>query len=178
MADSFSVEAIMYGLRTYESGGNYTARNPGSSATGAYQYIRDTWRGYGGYAEAALAPPSVQDARARSDMLAAFSKYGAWDKAVASHYYPDWANNRALWWQSPRPPQPSILNYVNQVLAYARSYSGTEAPVEGGGGVPGGVLEAIEPVLDQISAALNVDRQTAVLVAGGGALVVILLLTS
>lgn len=43
-----------------ESGGNPRARNPHSSATGLFQALRSTWGGYGGYREAADAPPPVQ----------------------------------------------------------------------------------------------------------------------
>jgi hypothetical protein len=54
-------------VKNYESGGNYTAKNPGSSASGAYQFTDSTWRQYAGsiantYPTAASAPPSVQDA--------------------------------------------------------------------------------------------------------------------
>jgi len=47
-----------------ESGGSLTAQNPTSTASGKWQFLRGTWGGYGGYAEAWLAPESVQDARA------------------------------------------------------------------------------------------------------------------
>jgi hypothetical protein len=48
-----------------ESGGSLTARNPRSSASGKWQILRSTWAGFGGYAEAWLAPEAVQDAKAR-----------------------------------------------------------------------------------------------------------------
>lgn len=62
-----SLEALVQG---YESGGNYTAQNPTSTASGAYQFTNPTWAQYAGaagvdtslYPTAASAPPAVQDA--------------------------------------------------------------------------------------------------------------------
>lgn len=48
-----------------ESGGNITAQNPTSTASGKWQFLDSTWGGYGGYAKARYAPESVQDERAR-----------------------------------------------------------------------------------------------------------------
>jgi hypothetical protein len=55
-------------VRRHESGGSYTAKNPNSTASGAYQFLDSTWRtmsaraGHGGYGSARHAPPHVQDA--------------------------------------------------------------------------------------------------------------------
>lgn len=58
-------------VRRHESGGNYQAENPVSTASGAYQFLDSTWRtmsgraGHGGWGHAASAPPYVQDAVAQ-----------------------------------------------------------------------------------------------------------------
>lgn len=59
-----SIAAIAATIRHLESGDDYAARAPGSSASGAYQFLDSSWGGYGGYARAYLAPPAVQDAKA------------------------------------------------------------------------------------------------------------------
>lgn len=54
-------------IKQCESGGNYQAQNPTSSASGAYQFLTSTWQSLdasAGYATAASAPESVQDAAA------------------------------------------------------------------------------------------------------------------
>lgn len=56
-----------------ESGGNYTAQNPRSSASGKYQVLDGTWDGYGGYKRAKDAPPHVQEQWARE----AYAKSGS-----------------------------------------------------------------------------------------------------
>jgi Transglycosylase-like domain len=58
-------------VQSYETGGSadpYTATNPNSTASGAYQFTNPTWQQYAGqagysqYSTAASAPPAVQDA--------------------------------------------------------------------------------------------------------------------
>jgi hypothetical protein len=51
-------------LRLCEAGGNY-ARNSGNGYYGAYQYNIGTWANFMGYARPDLAPPAVQDEKAR-----------------------------------------------------------------------------------------------------------------
>lgn len=68
-AGGVDIDRILATIRQLESGGNYTARNPHSTASGAYQFINSTWGGYGGYSTAAAAPKHVQDAKARQDVL-------------------------------------------------------------------------------------------------------------
>jgi hypothetical protein len=48
-----------------ESGGDPTAQNPTSTASGLWQFLDGTWAGYGGYAKARHAPPDVQNEKAR-----------------------------------------------------------------------------------------------------------------
>lgn len=56
-------------LRACEAGGNYKT-NTGNGYYGAYQYDIGTWGNYGGYPNAAAAPPSVQDQKARETYVA------------------------------------------------------------------------------------------------------------
>jgi len=60
---------ILNTIKTVESGGDYSAQNPTSSASGAYQFIDSTWRSaakeagvdVNQYPRAYMAPPEVQD---------------------------------------------------------------------------------------------------------------------
>lgn len=64
---SSSLPSVLLKIRYCESGNNYQAQNPSSSASGAYQFLTSTWRSLSasaGYATAASAPASVQDAAA------------------------------------------------------------------------------------------------------------------
>lgn len=49
-------------IRKWESGGNYTAQNPSSTASGAYQFLDSTWQHVTGLSGRAMNyPPSTQD---------------------------------------------------------------------------------------------------------------------
>jgi hypothetical protein len=68
-------------VRRHESGGNYQAKNPTSTASGAYQFLDSTWRtmsaraGHSGWGSARYAPPWVQDA------VAVFTVNSGWRSA-------------------------------------------------------------------------------------------------
>lgn len=59
--------AVLEAIKQCESGGSYTAQNPTSTASGAYQFLDSTWQSMdaaAGYARAVDAPEAVQDAAA------------------------------------------------------------------------------------------------------------------
>lgn len=73
--------SFMASVRQMESGGNYRIIGPTSKygrVSGAYQFLKSTWGGYGGYSEAYLAPKSVQDARAAELMSNYYRQFGTW----------------------------------------------------------------------------------------------------
>jgi hypothetical protein len=66
-ASAATLPAVLTAIMQCESSGNYTAVNPSSGASGAYQFLTSTWQSLSagaGYATAAAAPPAVQDAAA------------------------------------------------------------------------------------------------------------------
>ena len=117
------VDTVMAGIQQQESGGDYRAENPTSTASGAYQYIDGTWDGYGGYAHAGDAPPEVQDARMRADITAAYERLGDWERVIAAHFAGEsvQAGPKSEWDVAPGTPanhNPTIRDYVDGVLVH------------------------------------------------------------
>lgn len=82
------IDEFLGAIREAESGGNYRIYNQSglSDASGAYQFISTTWGNYGGYRNAADAPPEVQDEKAREMAAALYQRYGDW-RLVAIAWY-------------------------------------------------------------------------------------------
>lgn len=139
-AGELSVEQIMAAIRQQESGGNYTAKNPTSTASGAYQYLDSTWNNYGGYKHAWQAPRAVQDARMMADVQRHYRMFGGdWLKVIAAHFAgAGWVQkhpNTSTWGQNPAPgsKNPQVSQYVNAVLRNTGSKSLSVSNTSGGG---------------------------------------------
>lgn len=105
---NIDLDRFMAALRDVESSGNYQAvgvPTPWGTAKGAYQYLDGTWDNYQGYASADLAPPEVQDQKAREDMQRYYDEYGSWDSVAAAWYSGPGGN-----WQS-----GEVQEYVGKV---------------------------------------------------------------
>lgn len=77
--------AILATIRHFESGDDYTqqshsvaqdGRNPGGNPSGAYQFLYTSWGGHGGFSEAFMAPPDVQDAKAAANVTHILEEFG------------------------------------------------------------------------------------------------------
>jgi hypothetical protein len=112
-------------IRKHESGGDYKAKNPHGSASGAYQFIDQTWNNYGGYAHASDAPPEVQDAKAM-EYLSSLQNASADDPRIwAAGWYggpgiaEKLAQGKLDWSYHPGGANPSGLTmgtYANRIV--------------------------------------------------------------
>jgi cell wall-associated NlpC family hydrolase len=114
---------VIDGIKMQESHGDYTAENPTSSASGAYQYIDGTWNGYGGYNHASDAPPEVQDAKMLADTQAAYQRLGDWERVIAALFAGenDQEGPKTEWDRVPGYDynhNPSIRAYVDGVVGF------------------------------------------------------------
>ncbi|MEV0662582.1 hypothetical protein ACIBI3_22975 [Actinomadura luteofluorescens] len=116
---------FLWALRMQESNGVYD-RNAGtnqSTACGAYQYITSTWNNYGGYERACQAPPSVQDRRAKEDIIRMWNKYHKWQPIAVDHFTGSWGPNPEKWDQCPGACDfnPTAWKYVDGVMTKMRA---------------------------------------------------------
>jgi hypothetical protein len=134
-----SIDAVLATIRHIESGGNYQAANQGSSASGGYQIIDSTWNHYGGYQQAADAPPDTQDAKATEMVTAILTQHGD-VAAVPVVWYighlpglsdPEWdtvpapeAGNRL----TPRQYQRRWMSYYNDLIGATEPVGNPGAP--------------------------------------------------
>lgn len=131
---AYTAQQLAAAIAHVESGGNYKAHSKTSSASGKYQYLKSTWANFGGYAEAYLAPPEVQDAKAIADITNKLHAYGGdVRKAAMSWFLPAAVNNPALAAKVPKGNGINPNQYADKVLkalgAPVTQMSG-EAPVD------------------------------------------------
>jgi hypothetical protein len=137
---------ILATIRHMESGDNYLnqsyavanrGRDSSGNATGAYAFIYTAWAGYGGYAEAFMAPPEVQDQRAVEGVAAILDEFGGDPAWVPIAWYVGTGGAHKVqdgtWSTATIPNQPynkiSIGDYQSRWLDY---YTTTALPNAGG----------------------------------------------
>jgi murein DD-endopeptidase MepM/ murein hydrolase activator NlpD len=99
------VDVILATIRQVESAGRYGIGPNRAQASGAYQFIPSTWNNFAGYAEAYLAPPEVQDLRARIDVIRFLTEYDGDVSMVPIMWYYPRAATDASWLD--RVPNPA-----------------------------------------------------------------------
>jgi hypothetical protein len=95
--------AILATIRSLESGGDYAAAAPLSTASGAYQFLDTSWGGYGGYARAKDAPPEVQDAKAAEHAAYILASNGGDVSTIPVSWYIGHVPVGAEWDTVPKP---------------------------------------------------------------------------
>ncbi len=124
LAAPVDVDLVLGVIRQFESGGRYDAPPNRAGASGAYQYIRSTWSGYGGFTDAYLAPSAIQDARARNDVTWILATHGGDVSAVpVAWYFPAALRDPALMDRVPKPELGNTLTprqYQQRWLALYR----------------------------------------------------------
>ena len=123
---------ILATIRYLESRGNYLAPPNRGRASGAYQFITSTWNNYGGYQNAYLAPPEIQDERAAADVMKFLAQ---WNNDVSMipvmWYYPRASRDVSLMDVVPVPSAGNVLTvreYQQRWLAIWSSLSGQQLP--------------------------------------------------
>ena len=141
------IERVLATIRALESGGDYSIRARGSTASGAYQFLDSSWDAYGGYLRASDAPPAVQDAKAASNVAAILDRHGGDVSTVPVVWYVGHvpAADSAAWDAVPAPeagnrltPRQYQSRWMNE---YERQVAATTTTLE----VPASAIEPIAP---------------------------------
>ncbi len=137
-----------------ESRNNYTIPPNKGGASGAYQYIDSTWKGYAGYAQAWQAPWWIQDERAAADVEAILRTWGNDVSMVpVIWYYPKAARNPALLDVVPIPSAGNVLTIREYQLRWLNAFSyisGQPLPERIFGAAPDlSLLSGIPPVVNK-----------------------------
>lgn len=118
------IDAFLAATKQHESGGNYKIYNQSglSDASGAYQFISTTWNNYGGYRNAADAPPEVQDAKAREMAQELYDRYHDWRLVALAWYGGEGIADRVARGEDPGAPagQGSYLAYGDTIVNLMR----------------------------------------------------------
>lgn len=154
------VEWVLQTIRTRESGGNYRARNPSGSASGAYQFIDSTWRNLGGtrYAPtAAQASRAQQDEIARRYVMDIYRRYGTWEAVPMVWYVGHVPQN--LDYVPGRGNRLTVRQYRDEWMAALRQISGGQTTPAGVRQAPSttGDGDARRTVLDAAFSALGIQ---------------------
>ena len=128
------VPAVLATIRTIESGGDYTARSSGSTASGAYQFLDSTWANYGNYPHAWQAPAIVQDAKATEHVTGILDGHSGDVTAVAVVWYIGHvpADGSTEWDSIPYPDAGNVLTNRQYQTRWLTEYAHqTGTPAEG-----------------------------------------------
>jgi hypothetical protein len=132
VASPSQVANILATIRYLESRGDYSAPPNQGNASGAYQFITSTWANYGGFRDAYLAPPEIQDERAAADVHRFLAQ---WNNDVSMipvmWYFPRAASDLTLMDVVPVPSAGNVLTvreYQQRWLAVWAFLSGRPVP--------------------------------------------------
>lgn len=136
--DQPTINRILQTIRTKESHSNYTAINKGDGkttnlATGAYQYLNSTWKGWAAkyapaasYPTAAQAPPHIQDFVAEMNVRGILASHSNHLAAVpVVWYYPKAWDNDSLLDAIPAPGQGNTQTVRQYAENWIKTFDGT-----------------------------------------------------
>jgi hypothetical protein len=175
--DKATIARILATIRKRESGNNYTIKNKHASASGAYQYVNSTWRGWANrIAEAAPfangsaadAPAKIQDLVAEVNVRSILATHNNQLAAIpVVWYYPSaWGNDQAL---NSIPPFPGNTQSVRTYAeGWIRNFDKIDPAKVPAGGVltnPGNFVVSDVGIGDVLNA--GIDAATGLPIVGG-----------